>query len=90
MFFHVSVIFAEGIFAERNFRRKEFSPNGIFAERKFRRTEILPNGIFAVEIFAERNFRRKVPLILVYRFDVMWDDNQQRVNIELVRITTSI
>ena len=29
-------ISAEGVFAERNFRRKEISPNGIFAEPNFR------------------------------------------------------
>ena len=39
------VIFAEGIFAERNYRRTELSPNENFAERNFRR----------------QNFRRKVP-----------------------------
>ena len=53
--------FAEIVFAERNSRRTEFSPNGNFAERNFRRAEFSPNGIFAVRNFAERNFRRKAP-----------------------------
>ena len=41
--------FTEGVYAERNFRRTEISPNGILAERNFRRG-----------IFAERKFRRKL------------------------------
>ena len=69
-------IFAEGILAERNFHRTEFSPNGNFAERNFRRhnfrgTEFLP--------------KNSPKLSLYVRCEV--DDNQEGVDIELVRNT---
>ena len=46
-------IFAEGIFTERNFRRKDFSPDGIFAKRNFHRTGFSPSEITRNRIFAE-------------------------------------
>ena len=42
------------------FPPKESSSNGIFAGRNVRRMEISPNGISAVGNFAERNFRQKL------------------------------
>ena len=71
--------FAEGILAERNFSRTEFLPNRIFAERKFRRpnyrqTEVSPKNYPKLRLQA----RREV------------DENQQSINIGLVRNTNRI
>ena len=52
MIFVVTGIFAEEIFVDGN------SAEGISAERNFRRTGFSLNGIFAVGNVAERNFRR--------------------------------